>query len=105
MEEASEPVSVDVGPVDAADRQVPGFAVGDSTIAKVIDLSHAGISAIMNLDIIDGEVQRSLGSSHCMLISLGQSYLPEKLLPIGGLNEYFIQNIKFNFHPAFKISC
>jgi hypothetical protein len=99
MEEGDELVSVDVGPADV-DRQVLGFAAGDGTVAEVIDLRHAGItgiSAIVNSNIIDDKVHRFPESSHCMLITPGQSYLPEKLLPIGKLYEYFVQNIKYNF--------
>ena len=90
----SEPYSVKVELVDTVDREVLHFATGDSTIAKVIDISCIGItniSAIVNLDMMDDKVHRFPESSHCMLITLGQSYLPEKLLPIGELYKYFVQ--------------
>ena len=90
----SEPYSFKVELVDTVDREVLGFAASDSTIAKVIDLSCMGIthiSAIVNSDMIDDKVHRFPKSSHCMLIILDQSYLPEKLLPIGELYKYFVQ--------------
>jgi hypothetical protein len=106
-EAMSELDSVDAELADAADREALGFPVGDSTIAEVIDLSCVGItniSAIVNPDMTDDKVHGFPESSHCMLIGPGQSYLPEKLPPIGKLYEYFVQNIKYDFHPAFEMS-
>jgi len=103
-----EPDSVDVELVDAADRKVLGFAAGDDTISEVIDLSRVGltnISATVNSDMIDVKVHES---SYCMLVGPGKSYLPENLLPMGELSklyEYFVENLKYNFHPAFKMFC
>jgi hypothetical protein len=102
-----EPDSVDVELADAADRKVLGFAAGDDTISEVIDLSHVGItniSAIVNSDMIDVKVHES---SYCMLVDPGQSSLPVNL-PMGGLSklyEYFIENFKCDFHPAFNMFC
>jgi hypothetical protein len=101
----SEPDSVDVELADAADREVLGFAAGDGTITEATDLTHVGItniSAIVNSDMNDAKVHES---SHCMLVAPGQSYLPEKLLPMGELYKYFIENLKYDFHPAFEMSC
>jgi hypothetical protein len=106
-EVTSELVSVNVELADAADREVLGFAAGDGTVAEVIDLSYVGItniSAIVNSDMIDDKVHKFPESYQCILISPGQSHLPEKLLPIEELYEYFVQNIKYDFHPAFKMS-
>ena len=94
--------------MDAADREVLGFAVGDDTISEVIDLGREGItniSAIVNSDMHDAKVHKS---SYCMLVTPGQSYLPEDLLPMGELSklyEYFVENLKYDFHPAFKMFC
>jgi hypothetical protein len=103
-----EPDSVDVELADAADRKVLGFAEGDANISEVIDLSRVGItniSVIVNSDMNDVKVHES---SHCMLVGSGQSYLPENLLPMGELSklyEYFVKNLKYDFHPAFKMFC
>jgi len=103
-----EPDSVNMELVDAADREVLGFAVGDDTISEVIDLGHEGItniSEIVNSDMHDAKVHKS---SYCMLVAPGQSYLPEDLLPMGELSklyEYFVENLKYDFHPAFKMFC
>ena len=103
-----EPDSVDVEQADAADRKVLGFAEGDANISEVIDLSRVGItnmSTIVNSDMNDVKVH---ASSHCMLVGSGQSYLPENLLPMGELSklyEYFVENLKYDFHPALKTFC
>jgi hypothetical protein len=109
MEEVTrEPDSVDVELADAADRKVPGFAAGDDTIPEVTDLSGAKIthiSTIVNSDMVDMEVPES---SHCTLVGPGQSYLPHNLLSMGELStlyEYYVENMKYDFYPAFKMFC
>ena len=104
-EVTNEPYSLDVELVDAADKEALGFSAGDDTISKVIDFSHVGItniSTIINLDMVDVKAHKS---SHCMLVSPGQSYLPENLQSMAKLYEYFVKNLKYDFHTAFKMLC